>query len=666
MKFAFLRRNIVAGALGLALVAAFAAACGTTEVVKTVEVEKPVEVIKEVVKEVPVEVVVEKQVVKEVPKEVVVTQEKIVTVEVEKPIEVVTEKVVIQEVEVAGATVEKEVIKEVVVEKIVEVEAKTAVTYPVAGSQLNVAVKDVGPAVYHRPNATFPYYPYLSLLGLGETLVDFADDGQTIVSKVASSWVLGDDGITFSIERGIPFHDSSYGTVSAEDVEFTFVENAREGTRVPNGGYYNMDFQPMEIKDSHTVFWPWKAGLTVRWPWAAVDDVAGAPIMSKKYYDAEGEEVANAHPNTTGPYKLVDHIADDMIILEGVQNHWRLNPGYERVKIFEVPEQATRIAMFKAGQSDILDVAMPLLDQVIDLPGITFAYAAVTNTTGAGVNFGGNWQQRELLDGTPVAEGLHVPQTQFPWVGTPGNAAEQESARRVRLAFSKAIDRNAINDAILFGQGCLVIVDRISTCNLYHDDAWIHDAETDMYNPDDARAILQAEGVPDGYEFQYWTPEGISDTAVEIEMAFAQYWEEVGLKPIIENSLYSVRRPEIALGEKGGLKDVWVAAWGGNTVSPHSFTDTIIEWSEDYSWNAGWSHPYANELVAELQTTLDSETAWTGVLHDYGDFMSNYMGSFGTLSWFDPWVANDSIAEINISFYSANLPELESIRPVVD
>ena len=103
-------------------------ACGNEPplvVERTVEVEVPVEVIKEV----PVEVVVEKEVIKEVPVEVVMEKEVIkeVPVEVEKevikevPVEVVVEKEVIKEVPVE-VVVEKEVIKEVPVEVVVEKE----------------------------------------------------------------------------------------------------------------------------------------------------------------------------------------------------------------------------------------------------------------------------------------------------------------------------------------------------------------------------------------------------------------------------------------------------------------------------------------------------------------------------------------------------------------
>jgi len=90
------------------------------EVIK--EVEVPVEVIKEVIKEIPVDRIVEKEIIKEVPVEKIVIKEVIkkVKVPVEKIVEV--EKEIIKEVpveKIVEKVVVKEIVKEVPVEKIV-------------------------------------------------------------------------------------------------------------------------------------------------------------------------------------------------------------------------------------------------------------------------------------------------------------------------------------------------------------------------------------------------------------------------------------------------------------------------------------------------------------------------------------------------------------------
>ena len=66
-----------------------------------------------------------------------------------------------------------------------------------------------------------------------------------------------------------------------------------------------------------------------------------------------------------------------------------------------------------------------------------------------------------------------------------------------------------------------------------------------------------------------------------------------------------------------------------------------------------------------MAATLDAKEAWTGVLHDYGDFSSHLgeMGAFGTLSWFDPWVVGPNIGSVNMSMHSTNIPEIETMLP---
>ena len=81
-----------------------------------------------------------------------------------------------KEVEVPGKTVvvEKEVPVEVVRKvQVIVTPVPTDVSLPVIGSHLRVAVQQVGPALYHRPAATFPFYTSMIYLGIGETLMDY-------------------------------------------------------------------------------------------------------------------------------------------------------------------------------------------------------------------------------------------------------------------------------------------------------------------------------------------------------------------------------------------------------------------------------------------------------------------------------------------------------------
>ena len=401
-----------------------AAACGTErvevpgetvvvkeEVVKTVEVPGEtvtVEVVKEVM--VPGEtVVVEKEVVKEVmvPGETVVVEKEVVKT-IEVPGETVTVEVV-KEVMVPGETivVEKEVVKEVMVpgETVIKEVVKTVMvpaepvmskpTLPLAGSELIAVVSSVGVPVYHQPVSDGLVEEIILKLGLRETLLDY--DGVALSGMIAPSWkfedVDGVGGITWDIRRGVPWHDLAYGTVDAEDVVWTYEQMTREGT---NSGlraeWWLADYMNARALDSHTLRWDWREGPTLRWSHMARHRAAGTPISSKQQYEDLGEDYVNRDPIGTGPYKLVQHVDNDIIVLEGVKNHWRRNPGFETVKVIEVPEETTRIAMLSSGATDITMVTMSLLDQVLDIPGVRLDTGqARGDKSGFTINFGGNF-----------------------------------------------------------------------------------------------------------------------------------------------------------------------------------------------------------------------------------------------------------------------------------
>ena len=257
---------------------------------------------------------------KEVEVEVPVIVEKEVVREVEVPVQVIVEKEVIKEVEVPGETiiVEKEVVTVVEVEKIVTVIATAIPTkkfskedFPVPGSILTIAHETVGPAVYHRPNAHAPWYTAMMHFGIGDALVDY--DGIEDSGMIAESWDIDQDKVVWHIQRGIPWHDAEYGTVSASDVQWSYEEANREGTLIPYGQYFTRDFENPQILDSHTLQWDWKDGPVIGYTWLIRHWNQGNPIMSQDYYDDVGEDFFVSHPLGTGPYKVISLVSSDQV-----------------------------------------------------------------------------------------------------------------------------------------------------------------------------------------------------------------------------------------------------------------------------------------------------------------------------------------------------------------
>ena len=653
------------------------------EKVVTETVEVPGETVTvEVVKEVMVPgetVVVEKEVVKEVmvPGETVVV-EKVVTETVVVPGETVTVEV-IKEVMVPGETVvvEKEVVKTVEVPviqeviKTIEVPAEPVMskpTLPLAGSELIAVVSAVGVPVYHQPVSDGLVEEIILKLGLRETLLDY--DGVALSGMVAPSWkfedVDGVGGITWDIRRGVSWHDLSYGTVDAEDVIWTYEQMTREGT---NSGlraeWWLADYKNARALDSHTVRWDWREGPTLRWSHMARHRAAGTPISSKQQYEDLGEDYVNRDPIGTGPYKLVQHVDNDIIVLEGVKNHWRRNPGFETVKVIEVPEETTRIAMLSNGAADITMVTMSLLDQVMDIPGVRLDTGqARGDKSGFTINFGGNFTITHDKDGRPVEENTEFPvgvrPTDKPWVGDINDPESLANARKVRLAMSMAIDRQAIFDEIMGGASiaCIAYFYTIDTCNPQWDKEW--QAEH-AYDPAAAKALLAEAGYPNGFEFTYWPRLGRFPTYDEIATAVAAMWENIGLNVNLDASPSSARATQF---RERTLTDVWVAHWIGDASDPIIFTDFLSDQTFGLvNYSPGWDIPESYELVDAVKTVTNYDEFWAGPARRWYDVLHRDLFALGVMSWKDPWAVGPKVGNFDMHQHGRQIPELESLEP---
>ena len=620
---------------GLALAAAVATAlaCGGDK-------EVPVEVIKEV--QVPVEVVVEKEVVKvvEVPVEKIVEVEKEVVVEVEK-VEIVE---VVKEVAVE---VEKEVVVEVV--KVVQV----VVEYPIPGSELTVTVSDVGPQTsYKRSITAEPMIMYPSLMGVTEKLLDYHGDTLTLSPMIARSWTLDETGVAFTIRNDVPWEDSKYGFVTAEDVHGSYEESAK----TLNGWiseFYIPHWENQRV-EGDKVIWDWAAGQTLTWSKPARHAWQGVDVESMAYLAAMGEAFVHENAMGTGPYRVIEHKSDDLITLEGVKDHWRIQPGFETVTLLEVLEQTTRIAMLLSGDSDGTLVGLPFLDQV-DEPGITLHSTKQATGSGVSIYMGGNYRIR-----TDVVTGEAAPSVyrgEDPWVGELDDPVSMENARKVRQAMSVAIDRELLRDQILGGLGCLSYNYGYTSCDAHYQPEW-----EDPYDPELAMQLLAEAGHPDGFEFTVWIPEDSPETQSEMQIAIFHMWEDIGLKPTIDGRSTDVRMDDLA--HNRSMNDVWISPWGGSCNVLECWAQEMGAWNATIEWNWGIDFPEAYDIANRFTMEFDPDKGWDIAKEFIGFIHDDYL-AFGTVTFDEPFAIGPRVGEVDMDMKWNSIPELESWKPAL-
>ena len=294
-----------------AAIAVFAIACGGTE---TVEVTR---VVKETV---------------------IVEVEKVV--EVEKEVEVEVEKVVEKEVEV-----------EVVV---TATTAPSDAMMPSAQSGTLVAALQtvglpVGTPELCVPTCSNEQYYY----SVWDTPVQWSADGR-VIPAVAESWELASDykSFTWHIRPGIQFH-KGWGEVDAEDFAWstnTVNANVNPETLHDVSGDLVCCYGETVAVDKYTAVTEIIKydSRAPGWLFSNLRDAYG--ISSKKIYDEYGPEGMRDIFVGTGPFQIREWLDNDKIILDALPEHYNQAAHIETARIIEVPEEASRIAMLRAGK----------------------------------------------------------------------------------------------------------------------------------------------------------------------------------------------------------------------------------------------------------------------------------------------------------------------------
>ena len=255
--------------------------------------------------------------------------------------------------------------------------------------------------------------PFWVLYAMHDALVK-PMPGNLMAPSLAESWTVSADQrvYEFKLREGLRFHNGDPFT--AEDVRFSF--HRAKGSKL-------LHERVREV----TVLGPSRVRFHLHEPWPDFmafygTIVSGAGwIVPKKYVEQVGPEGFKKHPVGLGPYRFVSHTPGIELVMEAFEGYWRKVPSVKRLIFKSVPEATTRFAMLKRGEVDVaylLDA--PQAQEVKRDPDLRLAFSG-----GIAVFF------FDFLDQWDPTS---------PW-----------HDRRVRLAASYAIDRQALSEAETLG-----------------------------------------------------------------------------------------------------------------------------------------------------------------------------------------------------------------------
>jgi peptide/nickel transport system substrate-binding protein len=315
------------------------------------------------------------------------------------------------------------------------------------------------------------------------------DAEHRIVPQLAESWKLLDDNTwQLRLRRGVVFHDGE--PFNAEAVRFTFQRVLDPEQRSPNRANI-AEIIRVDIVDELTV------NLVTRQPYAPlINRLLDFPMLPPRYTAEKGNQGMALRPVGTGPFRFVELVKDDRLVVEAFDRHWRGAPRVRRIIYKPIPEPFTRAAALRNNEVDLITTVPPSLARELE-------------------RVGGIRVQR-------------VPSTWIIYLGL--NALKKPlSDARVRQALNYATDVDAIIKNVLEGQGRRLEGPLAPLVFGY-------DASVKGYAPDPARAkrLLAEAGYPDGLEVTLDSPSGRYQGDKEIAEALGGQWQKAGFKPKVQ------------------------------------------------------------------------------------------------------------------------------------
>ncbi len=421
------------------------------------------------------------------------------------------------------------------------------------------------------------------LAHLYDTLLEIGDDGE-LLPGLATSWEISDDGLTytFDLRRDVTFHDGS--DLTADDVVFSMERYRDEGTTAGVAASVVANMDSITAVDDHTVELQLSSPQPDLLTQLGPHDVY-IGILPKDYVESAGDdfeaqnELIQSAPVGTGPFEFVSHEPDIEAVFRGVEDHWRKTPAVDQLRLFHVPEEATRLAMLLNGEVQLTQLSTDDVEQV-ERSGLEIAQ--VSNSADLGL----------MVIGTnrPPAEGLPT------------------TDARVRKALSLAIDRSSLVDDLLGGYGSLPETPfYLSPTSLETERYQEMVDELARFDPEEATQLLAEAGYPDGFELDFFTfPNAPFPQAPQFAEAIAAMWREIGVIVDLTSTDYTTLRPSIVGADiNDDFNAGGVHTWG----APVTF-NALSVLNLHYGENA--PIPLENteekaELFAEIRQEIDQE-----------------------------------------------------------
>ncbi|MEJ8475396.1 ABC transporter substrate-binding protein [Roseibium algae] len=293
--------------------------------------------------------------------------------------------------------------------------ASTIIT-PALAADLRIGLQE-DPDVLD-PDQSRTFVGRIVYASLCDKLVDITPDLE-LIPQLATGWSWSDDGLTLTMDlrEGATFHDGTPFDAEAVKANIDRSQNMPESRR------------KSEVKsiESVSVTGPLQVQFKLKNPDATLlaqfADRSGM-MLSPTATAAVGTDFGAA-PVCSGPFKFVERIQQDRIVLEKFAEYWNADAiHFDKVTFLPIPDTTVRLANVRSGDLDMLE--------------------RLAATDAASVKADANLQYEEAV--SLGYQGITVNVNNGPKGDNPfGNDA------KIRQAFSLSLDRDAINQVVFEG-----------------------------------------------------------------------------------------------------------------------------------------------------------------------------------------------------------------------
>jgi peptide/nickel transport system substrate-binding protein len=407
------------------------------------------------------------------------------------------------------------------------------------------------------------------------------DAQQRLAPGLATEWkALDDTTWEFKLRANVKFHDGS--PFDAEDV----VASIKRVAWVPNSPS-SFAVSTRAIVETIVV-----DPLTIRFRTAKPapllpNDLSIVNIVNRKAVETPTAEFNSGRAaNGTGPFRFVEFVPGDRIVLARNDAYWDGKPPWSKVSIRLIANASARTAALLAGDVQVIDqVPTGDLARLRANPQV-----AIAKVTGNRLIYLALDQHRDQSPYITDKQGALLPNNPL-------------KNRKVRQALSRAINRNGIVQRIFDGEA-------IAAGGLLPDGFFgVSDKlKPDALDPDGARKLLAEAGYPNGFGLTIHGPNDRYPEDEKVLQAIGPMFSRVGVDTRVVTQPWSAYAS--ASSAPTYAYSVMLVGWGSGTGEVSSPLRVLLatvsrELGNGASNRGRYSNPQMDEILAKAMATVN-------------------------------------------------------------